>query len=407
MPWHFNNLTTLTGGLIRAFPNLSALINPNDPGIPGPTRHVFFQGRDASGPTIGDHRIHEFWWDGNWHYNDLTIAADNAPRAADLASSYMFKGTGTKHVIYQGFDDVPTGSNGRINELWWDGDWHHNDLTSAADNAPLTRGSPFGYEYSFFDTIHQRNIISQRVVYLTLDHKLHLLQWSANDGRHSVPLPDVPGGPSPPTAYVFSVQGQIIQGQASQRVLFLLPTMVPDIQHVHELTWNEEGPHLRSWVLNDLTALTGAPPLGLAGFGSVGLMHDLEFTLHVFYGREEGADLYELYWNESGWHFNDLTAIMGRTIVGNGPPLAYVHLQQGTLNVNFIGTDGHIHALWREVGMPWNSVNQENLTLPIGAPPALTQPVGFVFPDLTQHMFYIAQSSPISQASDIIELTDE
>ena len=320
----------------------------------------------------------------------------------------MFKGTGTKHVIYQGFDDVPTGSNGRINELWWDGDWHHNDLTSAAGNAPLTRGSPFGYEYSFFDTIHQRNIISQRVVYLTLDHKLHLLQWSANDGRHSVPLPDVPGGPSPPTAYVFSVQGQNIQGQASQRVLFLLPTMVPDILHVHELTWNEAGPHLRSWVLNDLTALTGAPPLGLAGFGSVGLMHDLEFTLHVFYGRAEGADLYELYWNDSGWHFNDLTAIMGRTIIGrNGPPLAYVHQQQNTLNVNFIGTDGHIHALWREVGMPWNSVNQENLTLPIGAPPALTQPVGFVFPDLTQHMFYIAQSSPISQASDIIELTDE
>ena len=93
--------------------------------------------------------------------------------------------------------------------------------------------------------------------------------------------------------------------------------------------------------------------------------------------------------------------------IAGGPPLAYVHLQQGTLNVNFIGTDGHIHALWREVGMPWNSVNQENLTLPIGAPPALTQPVGFVFPDLTQHMFYIAQSSPISQASDIIELTDE
>ena len=142
-------------------------------------------------------------------------------------------------------------------------------------------------------------------------------------------------------------------------------------------------------------------------------MHDLEFTLHVFYGRNQDRHLYELYWNELGWHVNDLTAIMGSTDIAesagfdSGPPLAYVHLQQGTLNVNFIGTDGHIHALWREVGMPWNSVNQENLTLPIGAPPALTQPVGFVFPDLTQHMFYIAQSSPISQASDIIELTDE
>jgi len=39
MPWHFNNLTTLTPGLIGAIPNLSAFINPNDPGIHGPTRH--------------------------------------------------------------------------------------------------------------------------------------------------------------------------------------------------------------------------------------------------------------------------------------------------------------------------------------------------------------------------------
>jgi hypothetical protein len=396
MPWHFNNLTTLTGSVQRATFNLSAFINPNDPGIHGPTRHVFFQGHDR--------HIHEFWWDGNWHHDDLTDNTDDAPRATGFPSSYMFKGTGTKHVIYQGFD---FGDNGRINELWWDGDWHHNDLTSAAGNAPLTIGLPFGYEYSFFDTIHRRNIISQRVVYRTLDFKLHLLHWSANDGWHHMPLPlpDVPVSESRPTAYVFSVQGQAIQGQASQRVLYLSPSMVPDIQHVHEFTWNEKGPNLRNWVLNDLTALTGAPPLG---FGlPVGLMHDLEFTLHVFYGRGEGADLYELYWNDSGWHFNDLTAIMGRTIAGNGPPLAYVHLQQGTLNVNFIGTDGHIHALWREVGMPWNSVNQENLTLPIGAPPAASQPVGFVFRDLTQHMFYIAQTSSISQGGDIIELTDE
>ena len=83
--------------------------------------------------------------------------------------------------------------------------------------------------------------------------------------------------------------------------------------------------------------------------------------------------------------------------------MAYVHLQQGTLNVNFIGADGHIHALWREVGTPWNYANQQDLTLATGAPPALTQPVGFVFRDLTQHMFYIALDSPNSKDGDIIE----
>ena len=88
MAWHFNNLTTLTAR--RAIFNLSAFINPNDPHTHRPTRHVFFQGRNADGS--GDGHIHEFWWDGNWHHSDLT---DNtgAPLATDFPSSYMFKGS--------------------------------------------------------------------------------------------------------------------------------------------------------------------------------------------------------------------------------------------------------------------------------------------------------------------------
>jgi hypothetical protein len=400
MPWRFDNLTTQLGR--RAVFGLSAFAQ-TFPHI----RHVFFQGRNADGS--GDGHIHEFYWDGidtttGWHHNDLTNNT-HAPLAADIGfpSSYMFKGSGTQHVIYQGLGDA-----GRINELWWDGDWHHNDLTSAAGNAPLTIGLPFGYEYSFFDTIGQRNIISQRVVYHTSDNRLHLLYWvGANRHWHHMPLPGVPGVGSRPTAYVFSVQGQAIQGQASQRVLYLSRDLgVEDILHVHELTWNEQGLNNSNWVPNDLTVLTGAPPLGPGDSDPVGLMHDLEFTLHVFYGREQDRHLYELYWNDSGWHVNDLTATMGVQPVG-GRPLAYVHLGQGTLNINFVATDGHIHALWRDVGTPWNSVNQQNLTMPLGAPPPLTQPVGFVFQDLTQHMFYIADNSPpFSRIGDIIELTD-
>jgi hypothetical protein len=214
---------------------------------------------------------------------------------------------------------------------------------------------------------------------------------------------------SPPTAYAFTVLGQTVPGQASQRVLYLSPDNVPDIQHVHELMWNEVGPNSRQWVLNDLTLLTGAPPLGSGDAQPVGLMHDLEFTLHVFYGRNQDNHLYELYWNNLGWHVNDLTAIMGGAIIADTfGPLAYVHLGQGNLNVAYLGVDRHIHALWREVGEDWNSANQQDLTMPIAAPPAArSQPVGFVFRDLTQHVFYIAENSQISQLGDIIEFTDE
>jgi hypothetical protein len=403
MAWHFNNLTTQLGR--RGLRGLTALINPSAH-VHRPTKHVFFQGRNADGS--GDGHIHEFLWDGHWNHNDLTIST-GAPLATDFPSSYMFQGQGTKHVIYQGFDQ---GDTGRINELLWDGEWHHNELAPGTRNAPLTIGLPFGYEYSFFDPISRRNVISQRVVYHNSQSPAStLLLWDTSDGWQHTPLPGVPEAVSRPTAYVFTVHGQTVPGQASQRVLFLSLDDIPkNIHHIRELTWNEVGPNNRQWVLNDLTSLTGAPPLGSVpnAFQPVGLMHDLEFTLHVFYGRNEDRHLYELHFNDSGWHVNDLTGMTGT--LGFDGPLAYVHLQQGTLNVNAISPDGHVHAISREVGQDWTPANQLDLTVAAGgAPPASSQGglVGFVFRDLTQHIFYIADNSPISQIGDIIELTDE
>ena len=409
---HAHNLTMQLGPRATV-EGLTALVNPKDVHIHRPTKHVFFQGRNAD--ASGDGHIHEFWWDGtgsppHWQHNDVTIKT-GAPLANAAPSSYMFMGgnggKGTKHVMYEA--GIVESEDHPVIELWWDGDWHAN--TNVAHNAPLgIGGTPFGYEYSFFDPISQRNIISQRVVYHTLNHRLHLLVRHASGDWQHTPLPSVPDVLSRPTAYAFTVHGQTVSGQASQRVLFTSPDGVEDIQHVRELTWNEVGPNNQHWVLNDLTSQTGAPPLGSGDLPEnmlMGLMHDLEFTLHVFYGRNQDQRLYELHFNELGWHVNDLTSIMAATPMVGGQPLAYVHVNQGTLNVQYVGIDGHIHALSRDVGQQWNPTNKQNLTMPIGAPPPLSQPVGFVFRDLTQHLFYIANNSLNSHIGDIIELTDE
>jgi hypothetical protein len=69
--------------------------------------------------------------------------------------------------------------------------------------------------------------------------------------------------------------------------------------------------------------------------------------------------------------------------------------------------DQHIHALWRDVGQQWNPANHEDL-MPVGAPVPLRGPVGFVFRDLTQHLFYAAIPLFLSIAGhEVIELTDE
>jgi hypothetical protein len=39
--------------------------------------------------------------------------------------AYVFEGQKTQHVIYRGWDD-------HLHELWWDGEQHYNHLTVAA-----------------------------------------------------------------------------------------------------------------------------------------------------------------------------------------------------------------------------------------------------------------------------------
>lgn len=108
------------------------------------TQHVLFLGQD--------YHIHELYWVGNlWHHNDLTNAT-GAPSVDDMAVpvGYVFDSQGTQHVNYRGPDD-------HIHELWWDGSWHHNDLTVAA-GAPDTGGTvpagPIGYTFESQGTQH-------------------------------------------------------------------------------------------------------------------------------------------------------------------------------------------------------------------------------------------------------------
>src|SRR6516165_2137946 len=64
------------------------MLTPN-----GPTKHVYFAGSRGDGSF--DAHFHKFWWDGNWHYNDLTSATHNAPVAIFPAFGYEYSFGGT------------------------------------------------------------------------------------------------------------------------------------------------------------------------------------------------------------------------------------------------------------------------------------------------------------------------
>jgi hypothetical protein len=73
--------------------------------------------------------------------------AAGAPLAAGDPAGYTWDVDKTEHAVYRGID-------GHIHELWFNGQWNYNDLTSAAGNPPLATGKPAGYTYATDKTEH-------------------------------------------------------------------------------------------------------------------------------------------------------------------------------------------------------------------------------------------------------------
>jgi hypothetical protein len=120
-----------------------------------------------------DGHIHELWFDGSWHWDDLSIATGAAPGNGVLCA-YPFPVTCTRHLAY-------TNAEGRIHHLWWDtGVWHHEDLSNTG--APLSDFAPLsGYAFNSRRTQH--------VIYAEIEG-LHVyeLWWQARD----IPVAEIP-----------------------------------------------------------------------------------------------------------------------------------------------------------------------------------------------------------------------
>jgi hypothetical protein len=109
---------------------------------------------------------HQLWSDlRSWNQDDLTArtGAPNAIAGSALAGEFD---TRLNHVEVYYF-----GSNLRAYQLWWDGSWHYGDITSSAGAAPAAPGSPLG---SQVDPIAQ----TVEVYYLDLSNHVDQLYWN-------------------------------------------------------------------------------------------------------------------------------------------------------------------------------------------------------------------------------------
>jgi len=162
--WNLNDLTlaVIGGPAPNAAPG-SALAGY----VLGTTQHVIYLGTD--------NHVRELWWDGtNWNHNDLTLAASGgpAPNAAPGSALAGYVLGTTQHVIYRGTDN-------HVRELWWDGSWHHNDLTLAVVGGP----APNAAAGSHLDGYILGG--TQHVNYLGTDNHVHELWWDGAAWRHN------------------------------------------------------------------------------------------------------------------------------------------------------------------------------------------------------------------------------
>lgn len=108
------------------------------------------------------------------------------------------------------------------------------------------------------------------------------------------------------------------------------------------------------WSWNDLTVLAGAtdevgsPDIDAYVFAAQG-------TQHVNYNNGSGHVI-ELWWDNSGWHHNDLTTVINAPTV-NGGQTGYMFSAQGTQHVVYPGADNHVHELrWDNSGWHHNDL---------------------------------------------------
>jgi hypothetical protein len=294
MPWQHTDLTVKTGG-----PRATA---------------------SPAGYTWGaDKRL--TFADGVWNNKDLTEAVGNVPIPAPASSpvGYMWDVNKTRHVFYRG-------SNNLVHELWFNGQWHKNNLTLAAGGAPLASGNPAAYTWAVDATQH--------VFYRGTDRHMHELwfktQWSHVDislaSNASPPLV----GDVNPSCYTWDVD-------KSQHVVYRGTD-----SHIHELWFRaNEG----KWHHNDLSVASGgAAPL--AASNPYGYTWDVDKSQHVVY-RGKDNFIHELWLraSEGKWNHTALNGAAAFAGKADRDPFGYSWDVDEGQHVVYRGTDGHIHEL--------------------------------------------------------------
>jgi hypothetical protein len=275
-----------------------------------------------------DNHVHELYYDNEWHHNDLTqLAGAPAAAAGSAIDGYQTTYNNQQHVNFIGTDN-------HVHELYYDNAWHHNDLTQLAGAPVAAAGTVIdGYQTAFNN--------QQHVNFVGTDNHVHELYY--NGAWHHNDLTQITGVPA--VAAGGRTDGYATTFNSQQHVNF-----IGTDNHVHELYYDG------AWHHNDLTQITGAPA-ATARSAIDGYETAFNGQQHVnFVGAD--SDLHELYY-DGAWHHNNLTQITNAPAVAAGGAIdGYPTTFNNQQHVNFVGTDDHVHELYYDGAWHHNDLTQ-------------------------------------------------
>jgi hypothetical protein len=257
---------------------------------------------------------------------------------------------------FSSLEVFPVASDLHIHQLIWVNDgtgWHSNDISALAGAPVAGQGAAVT---SFSDTV----IGALEAYYVDANQHVRQLTWSNNGtGWHTFDISGLAGAPNVATGGALT---GFVDTMFSQLELYYVATD----QHVHQLTWSNNG---TGWHTFDISALAGAPNVGTGG-RLTGFVDTTFGTLEIYYA-DRSRHIRQLTWanNGTGWHTNDLTALTGAPLTASkGALMSYLDQVLGSLQVFYVDANQHVRQLgWSNNGLGWQSADISGLA---GAPSA-------------------------------------
>jgi Peptidase A4 family len=326
-----------------------------------------------------DGHVQELFWDGAWHHNDLLALSVGSPVPAAPGSAlvgYATEFNEQQHVIYLDAD-------GHVHELVYDSRWKHNDLflNCTGNPVPAATGSALDAYVTTYNN-------QQHVNYLDAKGRVHELfydnGWHHNDLFSQCTAPPTPAVPGS------ALDGYETAEHEQQHVNYL------DAQgHVHELVFKDGH-----WQGGDLfvgckgNPMPAAPGSALDGYET--FFGGSNFQQHVNY-LDANGHVHELVYKD-GWEHIDLTLASGAQPARPGSPLdGYMTSWNSQQHVNYLDAAGHVREIFYTDGGSW-APTDVTMAAPWQTLVAAGSPlVGWASSDEQQHLHYVGSNGHVHE----------